>query len=144
MKFNFINHIKEIEYEKSKIQNQYLQSVSDIEKLKIKYKSLEREKNALEDDNIQLATSRKQVFESPARKAACKKNRSIKNTVKVKKPSKAEQKYNIVKAKQVKTKKYNEKQQKLESTPQIQEVVTNQYEDLHINIHTDKYPLAVT
>ena len=79
MKFNFINHIKELEYEKTKIQNQYLQSISDIEKLKIKYKSLECEKNALEDDNIQLATSRKKDFDYPVRKTACKKSRPSKN-----------------------------------------------------------------
>ena len=138
MKFNFINHIKELEYEKTKIQNQYLQSISDIEKLKIKYKYLEREKNALEDDNIQLATSRKQVFESPARKAACKKSRPSKNTEKVKKPSKAQKKHNRVKAKEVKTKKYNEKQQKLELNTQIHEGVTVQHENVHINIHMHK------
>ena len=97
MKFNFINHIKELEYEKTKIQNQYLQSISDIEKLKIKYKSLEREKDALEDDNIQLATSRKKDFDYPVRTAALKKSRPSKNAEKVKKPSKAQK--NIIEQK---------------------------------------------
>lgn len=138
MKFNFINHIKEIEYEKSKIQNQYLQSVSDIEKLKIKYKSLEREKDAIEDDNIQLATSRKKDFDYPVRTAALKKSHPSKHAEKVKKPSKAQKKHNRVKAKEVKTKKYNEKQQKLELNTQIHEGVTVQHENVYINIHMHK------
>ena len=138
MKFSFLNHIKELEYEKTKIQNQYLQSISYIEKLKIKYKSLEREKDAIEDDNIQLATSRKKDFDYPVRTAALKKSRPSKHAEKVKKPSKAQKKHNKVKAKEVKTKKYNEKQQKLELNTQIHEGVTIQHENVHINIHMHK------